>query len=139
MDTFIKDSVENMLHTEVSTTFANIGQRMLHAMLGIADEAGELIKMMLRSTYYNQTINMNDYKDELGDIWWYLCLAVDELAKTENKTPEDVFREILNINKAKLKVRYSDIYTHERARNRDIVSEKTAIHKEAAKTETEPE
>ncbi len=125
-----------MLRTEISTTYANIRQRTLHAMMGIADEAGELIKMMLRSIYYNQRVDVTEYKDELGDIWWYLCLAVDDLAKAENKTVDEVFQEILDINKAKLKVRYPDKYSDKQARCRDLRTEKHAVHR-AVKTKQE--
>ena len=90
------------------------------------------------SKYYNQPVNTAEYKDELGDIWWYICLAVDDLAKTENKTPEEIFQEILSINKAKLKVRYPEKYSHELARNRELSAEKDAVHS-AAKTESKGE
>ncbi|KKM10366.1 hypothetical protein LCGC14_1721940 [marine sediment metagenome] len=131
MNTFIKDSIENMLRTETSTTFANIRQRMLHAMIGFADEGGEFIKMVLRATFYNQPVDIADYKEELGDLWWNLCLAVYDLAESEKCTPEEIFREILDINKAKLKVRYPEKYSNIQARIRDIPAEKRAIHNAA--------
>ena len=137
MDKFISDSITNMLRTETSTTYKNIDTRMLHAMLGIADEAGEFIEMILRATFYNQRIDMDHYKEELGDLWWSLCLAVDDLAEKENKTPIEVFYEILAINKAKLEARYPDGYSNDKACCRDLRKEKYAIHSAANITNTE--
>lgn len=132
MNNFIKESVKNMLRTETSTTYANIGNRRLHAMIGIADEGGEFIEMVLRATFYNQPINTEHYKEELGDLWWCFCLAVDELSEAENKTVEDTFQEILDINKAKLKVRYPSKYSNAQARVRNLDTEKDAIHNAAS-------
>ncbi|KKM18721.1 hypothetical protein LCGC14_1662820 [marine sediment metagenome] len=127
MNTFLDDSIQNMRRTETSTTYANIRSRMLHAIMGIADEAGELNEMMLRATFYNKRINITHYKEELGDLWWCLCLAVDDLAETEDKTPEKIFQEILSINKAKLKIRYPEKYSNTQACVRDLDAEKHAI------------
>ena len=136
-DKFISDSITNMLRTETSTTYKNIDTRMLHAMLGIADEAGEFIEMILRATFYNQRIDMDHYKEELGDLWWCLCLAVDDLAEKENKTAIEMFYEILAINKAKLEARYPDGYSNEKANIRNLQKEKCAIHSAANITNTE--
>ncbi len=131
MNDFIKESVKNMLRTEVSTTYKNVRSRMEHAIMGFIDESGELAEMMLRARFYNQPIDITHYKDELGDLWWYLCLAVDDIAEAENKTVEEVFYEILNINKAKLKIRYPDKYSDEQARTRNLEKEEDAVIKEA--------
>ncbi len=126
---FLVESINNMKRTEVSVTHhEHINNRMLHAIIGIADESGELVEMMLRSTFYNKPINITDYKDELGDLWWYICLAVDDLAKQENKKPAEIFREILDINKAKLLIRYPEGYSDKQALDRNLKKENDAVH-----------
>jgi len=128
MEDFVTEAVKNMRRTEVSTTYAgHMRNRMRHAMIGLVDESGELTKMMLRADYYNQPISIPEYKDELGDILWYLCLAIDDLADAEDKLSQDVFWEILNINSAKLHVRYPEKYSDEQARTRNLDAEKTAV------------
>ncbi len=133
MENFIEKAVKNMLRTEQSTTYKNIGPRMLHAIMGIADESGELTNIMLQATYYNKPVDIPHYKDELGDLLWYFCLAIEDIARTENKTPEEVANEILSINQAKLKVRYPDKYSNENALHRDLKTEQDAVDS-AAKT-----
>lgn len=135
MSQILKDAIQNMLRTEVSTTYVNINSRMEHAIMGIADESGELISILLKARFYNKPVDMSHYKDELGDILWYLCLAADELAKHENKTPEEIFQEILNINRAKLKIRYPNKYSNEQATNRDLGQETQAVQNENTKTD----
>lgn len=132
MDSFIQESIKNMQRTETSTTYSRIRARMLHAIMGIADESGELVEIMLRARFYDQPVDITHYKNELGDLWWYLCLAVDDLAETENKTPEEIFREILSINRAKLLARYPEKYSDEQARERNLDAEKEAVQ-EASK------
>lgn len=127
MTAFLTRAVKNMKRTEVSTTYAGIRNRMRHAMMGLADEAGELTKMMLRSDFYRQPVNVTDYKDELGDILWYLCLAIDDLAEDENKSITTIAEEILDINEAKLRIRYPENYSNEQARTRDTETEKEAV------------
>ena len=131
---FIEESVSNMLRTEVSTTYANMDSRMEHAIMGIADESGELTSIMLKARFYNKPIDIPHYKDELGDLWWYLCLAVDDLAKSEGKNPIEVFRELLKINKAKLAIRYPEKYSNDQALCRDLRQEKSAVHDAAGST-----
>ena len=127
MEDFLTQAIENMRRTEVSTTFSNLRQRMRHAMIGLADEAGELTKLMLRADFYNKTVDPTEYKDELGDILWYLCLAIDDLAEFEEVSPEVIAAEILTINKAKLLTRYPEKYSHQQARERDVEKEQEAI------------
>lgn len=135
MNAFLEESLANMRRTETSTTYANMDSRMEHAIMGIADESGELTSIMLKARFYNKPVDFTHYKDELGDLWWYLCLAVDDLAEKENKNPEEVFQEILNINKAKLSIRYPVKYSNEQATSRDIKQEKNAIHNAASSQE----
>ena len=124
---FITLAVQNMRRTEVSTTFSNLRQRQRHAMIGLADEAGELTKLMLRADFYNKPVDPLDYKTELGDLLWYFCLAIDDLAQFEGVSPELIAHEILRINKVKLLARYPEKYSHEQARDRNVEKEQEAI------------
>ncbi len=125
-ESFLTLAIKNMRRTECSTTFC-MRSKMRHAIMGLADESGELIKIMLKATYYNQTVDPTHYKDELGDILWYFCLAIDDLAEFEGVSPELIATEILAINKAKLLQRYPEGYSHKQARDRDVKEEQKAI------------
>ena len=115
-----------MRRTEKSTVW-QMNERILHGILGMADEAGELISVVKSALYYNKEIDLINIKEELGDMWWYYCLELDEIAVLEHKTPSEVFEEIFAMNKAKLKTRYPNKYSDEKALNRDLDKERKAL------------
>lgn len=132
MNDFLQKAIKNMNRTECSTTYmTNIGNRMRHAIMGIAEESGELIEILLQATFYNKPLDVPHYKDELGDLLWYLMLAIDDLAQKENRTTDEIAEEILAINSAKLHIRYPEEYSDEQAKVRDLKAEKNAVDETA--------
>ncbi len=117
---------EEMLRTEKSEGVV-VNHRIQHAILGIADEAGELITALKAATYYNRPFDLINLKEELGDTWWYYTLFLDEIATIERKTVTQVFEEILAMNKKKLRTRYPDGYSDDKANKRDLEAERTAL------------
>jgi NTP pyrophosphatase (non-canonical NTP hydrolase) len=55
--------------TESPVTAVNTNIRVLHSIMGISTEIGELI---------SHTDNVN-FNEEVGDIFWYIAIACDEL------------------------------------------------------------
>lgn len=101
--------------------------RLLHAIIGIADEAGELAKAYLgRVIEQNVPIpesNINIYEEE-GDLLWYQAL----LAKWAKQTNFVAFKEN---NYRKLTTRYPEgAWTQDRAINRDLSEEDRAMREE---------
>ncbi len=129
MEDFLTQAIKNMRRTEVSTTYSNVRPRMRHAVAGFIDEAAELSKLVLRADFYNQPIDAVKFKDELGDMLWYFCLAIDDLAENEGISPEVIAAEVLAVNTAKLMVRYPCKYSNERAQTHDKEAEENAIKK----------
>ena len=125
-------SFKTMKRTEISIMH-KVNERILHGILGIVDEAGEFIKLVKDRIYYNKPDNMTNLKEELGDLWWYYTLLLDEIAILDGKTPEETFSEILNMNRAKLESRYPDKYSDEKAQNRDLGAEEKALKSEENK------
>ena len=85
-------SFKTMKRTEISIMH-KVNERILHGILGIVDEAGELIKLVKDRIYYNKPDNMTNLKEELGDLWWYYTLLLDEIAILDGKTPEETDRK----------------------------------------------
>lgn len=71
-----------------------------HAVCGLAEEAGEVAGLLKREVYKRQPQPIDRWKEELGDVLWYLC----ETANQKGLTIEEIFE----YNRAKLKVRYGD-------------------------------
>ena len=122
----LEEGIENMLRTEQSTTFA-INPRIQHGILGIADEAGELVKVVKACVYYHAKLDHINLMEELGDIWWYYCLIVDELAKIADSDCNQILFEIIAMNKAKLQARYPNKFTEDLANSRNTDVEREAM------------
>lgn len=140
LEKFIENDIQRVLRTEKSE-MAPVNPRIEHAILGIADEAGELVSALKAMIYYDKPIDIVNLKEELGDLWWYFRLFLSELAviATEERfknfreegtiSPADIFKEISAMNAAKLSVRYKDGFSEEAARNRDLDGERDAMEK----------
>lgn len=127
----LKQIVEDVDCSKIHLT---INVKILHGILGIADEAGEFISIVKSSMYYNKAVDMLNLKEELGDLLWFQMLIWKELGKLENKTAAEMFEQIIRINNAKLRTRYGQgKYSREDAIKRDLDKERKAM--EAAANE----
>lgn len=90
---------------------------LLHGLLGIATEAAELSELMLNAD--PEGIDDTKLLDELGDLMWYVHLV---LAATDM-----TMGEVLAANAAKLKARFGDKFSQDKAINRDVQNEDKAI------------
>jgi len=98
---------------------------IIHAILGIATEAGELLEL-LANTIDGEEFDWVNAQEEIGDINWYQAL----LAHRGNFTFEECQERIIN----KLRARYPDKFTEIDAINRNLRVER-AILEGAALTE----
>lgn len=80
---------------------------LLHATLGISGEAGELLDAVKKSFIYNKPLDLENAKEELGDLLWYMALAC--------RTLDVSFEELMQMNIDKLTKRYPEKYTDEDA------------------------
>lgn len=117
--------VENVLRTESCNFEAIRGRltddkiRLLHAAMGLATEAGEFVDALKKHIFYGKELDVINLKEELGDSEWYTGVAIDVLNTTLN--------DVLTVNIAKLRKRYPEKFTAERAINRDLESEKEIL------------
>lgn len=123
-----KDFVSNAIKTE-SRNFDEIGsrmsevrnQRLLHAGIGLATESGEFLDALKKHVFYGKELDTVNLSEEMGDIFWYCALIADEL-KID-------FSQVMDTNIAKLKARYGDKFSEEKAENRDLKTERTILEK----------
>ena len=90
-----------------------------HGILGIATEAGELLDALKKGIYYGKPLDPVNIKEECGDLFWYLAL----ICKANGWT----FDEIQQQNIAKLKARYPDKFTKDKALTRDLPKERKIL------------
>lgn len=106
------DSIKNRM-SEVSN------QRLLHAGIGLASEAGEVLDALKKHVFYGAELDRVNLSEEVGDIFWHCALIADELGVS--------FSDIMETNIAKLKLRYGDKFTEEAANNRDLEAEREVL------------
>lgn len=80
---------------------------LLHATLGIAGEAGEIVDAVKKHVIYDKPLDIVNIREEIGDVMWYIAL----MCRTLDMSLEDLFQE--NIDK--LAKRYPEKYTDELA------------------------
>jgi NTP pyrophosphatase (non-canonical NTP hydrolase) len=85
----------------------NASGQTLRAILGLAGEVGELVDAYKKAMFQNRPTSEQDLLYELGDIHWYLADLISALQIDPNV--------VLHANLEKLRKRYPDGYSHERA------------------------
>jgi len=113
-----KEYFKHVKRTE-SPHFNPINMRLLHGAIGVATEAGELVDIVKKVTFYKRKLAVPDIIEEVGDILWYLALVCDEAGVT--------FEEIMERNVAKLQKRYPERFSTKAERNRDYNAERDAM------------
>lgn len=72
--------------------------RLLNGAIGMSGESGELLDSMKKSVIYGKSVNVENIKEECGDILWYMALVLDTVGSS--------FEEVMEINVTKLAKRY---------------------------------
>lgn len=94
--------------------------RLLHALVGINTENGELQDQFKKYVFYGKELDKVNLIEEIGDLMWYVALACDELNVS--------LEEVMTKNLAKLELRYKDKkFSETQALNRDLVGERQAL------------
>jgi NTP pyrophosphatase (non-canonical NTP hydrolase) len=106
--------------------------RLLHAILGLTTETGELATVLKKLVYYGKQYSDQDLKraftDELGDLLWYVALACDTLGLD--------LSEVMAANIRKLQARFPDRFSEHAAadENRDREAERRALQEVPTET-----
>lgn len=96
--------------------------RLLHSLLGIVNEAGELMEWVANNPLDENSIELDKVNlvEELGDLLWYVTLGLDSIGVSLDA--------LLDANEAKLRARYPEgHFTEGRALTRDRDGERTAM------------
>jgi NTP pyrophosphatase (non-canonical NTP hydrolase) len=93
--------------------------RALHAAVGIGNEAGELFSLLQKWLWYGKPLDVANAKEELGDLMWYAAQLCNALGFD--------LGDVMRCNIAKLKARYPEKYTDEKATSRDRDAERRAM------------
>jgi NTP pyrophosphatase (non-canonical NTP hydrolase) len=92
---------------------------LLHAQLGISTEAGEFADAIKKFLMYGKAYDRANLIEELGDLTWYIGLAIAQLGTT--------WGEVFEANIKKLATRYPDRFSEHSALNRDLDKERKIL------------
>lgn len=116
MSQFIQDAIR----TESHNFYLNaVGPRLIHASMGLVTEAAEFQDALKKALFYGKPLDNTNLKEEIGDLLWYLALAMDELNTDFDQEQDRVIR--------KLKVRYPSKFENDLAENRDLANERKIL------------
>lgn len=124
----MKNYIEKAIKTE-SKDFDKISNRLqdksmirlLHGGMGLATESAEFLDALKKAIYYGKELDKVNLAEEMGDILWYCAIILDELGVS--------FEEVMEKNIAKLEARYPEKFTEEKAKNRDLKTERDILEK----------
>lgn len=97
----------------------NKGLDNIHMLLGMNTEVGELADNFKKAMAYGKEVDWENVQEELGDLMWYIVGFC-------NVNGFDL-EEVLEKNISKLKARYPNKFSTERALNRNIDEEARAM------------
>ena len=100
-------------------------RNIIHAIIGKATEAGELLELLHATTISGETFDVVNAGEEIGDGFWYDALLTRACGLT--------FNGIQRTNIAKLRHRFPNAFTEYDANNRDLFGERRILE-EAEKT-----
>lgn len=92
---------------------------LLHASMGLVTEAGEFQDMLKKHIYYGRELDRVNLKEEIGDVLWYCAIALNAL--------DADFSSVMQTNIDKLKARFPEKFTEEKANNRDLNTERKIL------------
>ena len=94
---------------------------MLHSAIGLSSESGELLDAVKKHLYYGKSLDLVNLKEEAGDLCWFLAILLNRL--------EISFEEVMEKNIEKLKARYGEKFSEEKAINRNLTNERDMLEK----------
>lgn len=125
--------LQHMIHIRINGTSEEMGEEdvneinphLFHAIIGIATESTELCEGLYK-VLTNEQIDLVNLREENGDLNWYQALFYDTMKKLGY---EGTWGDDLEKNIAKLKARYPDEFTNEKALNRNTEKEREILER----------
>lgn len=93
--------------------------RLLHASLGMQTESAEFADMLKKHLFYGKQIDTVNLQEELGDLLWYVSIALDVLGTS--------YIQVMKTNISKLKSRYPNKFTEYDAQIRNLTAEREIL------------
>jgi len=121
--TVARDSIVTLLQEEdnihpMTTEQLEVNPRVFHGVVGSCTESTEMVEALVSSMFGDELDGVN-MGEEIGDQLWYFAILIDELGLDF----ETIATAVIN----KLKLRYPEKFTSDKAINRDLGTEREAL------------
>jgi NTP pyrophosphatase (non-canonical NTP hydrolase) len=93
--------------------------RLLHAAMGMSTEAAEFLDALKKSYFYGRALDHTNLLEEIGDMLWYIAIALDVLGSDFETEMDRVIR--------KLRTRFPEAYNDVDANLRDLDAERKEL------------
>lgn len=118
---YIENVFKNGLDSVSISQYNEKNIQVVHSVLGIVTEGGELVEMLLNHLKNGYPIDEINFVEELGDVEWYVAEG--------SKAVNIPMSSILGIVIAKLQKRFPEKYNNESAIIRDLTSERMLLER----------
>lgn len=85
---------------------SDIEHLLIRNTVGLVGETGEVAELAKKQIFHRQGLDVEKWKNELGDVLWYVAAICTTLDLT--------MEEVMSHNVAKLRARFPDGYAAER-------------------------
>jgi NTP pyrophosphatase (non-canonical NTP hydrolase) len=92
---------------------------LMHAIIGIATEGAELLDPIKKMMFYGKQLDAVNLDEEVGDVLWYIAIYCTARGTT--------IEQIAEMNNKKLKSRYPEKFSKEKALKRDLKEERKVM------------
>lgn len=99
-------------------------RNIIHAIIGMFTEAGELLEA-LRDGLNGNGLDPVNLNEEVGDLFWYIAILFNDMNAEGMETY--TFEDAMRINIAKLKKRFPASFEADYANNRDLPAERKVL------------
>ena len=105
--------------TGLKVDINDANEDLLHATMGISTEAGELLDVVKKHIFYGKPLDIHNIHEEIGDILWYVSILLEWSGAT--------YEEVMETNIDKLRVRYPEKFSSDKALKRDLATEQAVL------------
>ncbi len=116
---FVRDENEKKMLLPNDLAGKNAMSRLLHGLLGMTSEVGEIADMTKGHLVYGKDFDRPNVLEECGDVLWFLAVTLDACGYS--------LVDAMQANIAKLTARFPDGFTQEKAVNRNLLAERRAL------------
>ena len=117
-DTFLPPTKTN---PEKAVTAPSISIDVLHAIVGISTEAGEMMDVAKKNMFYGKLVDYVNLDEEIGDVLWYVAIYC-------NARGIDI-GSLMQTNINKLRSRFPERFTQHGALNRNLAAEREILER----------